>query len=144
MTCEIRIEAYKLIHHLQSFVPEGSLNFEMRKRVQDFLKKVKTTSELNAHEIGEEVYLDPHGQGKQRVPCKILDCYRMSDGRVLYDLAVLLGFKEDGTPQYGEATPLRDVVPSFFRSKKDVDATIQSQQEVSLESDAAKAFSLTQ
>lgn len=144
MTCEIRTEAYRLIHHLQAHVPIGALNFEMRKRIQDFLKKIHTTSEMNAHEVGEEVYLDPHGQGTSRIPCKIVGCYRRSDGRVLYDLAVLFGLREDGTPHYGESTPIRDVVPSFFRLKKDVDAAIQRKQENLLEGDAAKAFSLTQ
>jgi hypothetical protein len=144
MTCEIRVEAYKLIHHLQSHVPEGAIAFEMRSRIQKFLMKVHTLSEMNVHEIDEEVYLDPHGTGKYRIPCKIVNCYRSSDGRVVYDLAVQLGFNENGVPRYGEETPLRDVVPSYFRLRKDVDALPQSQQEAMPKNDADKVFSLTQ
>lgn len=143
MTCEIRIEAYKIIHHLHSLVPDRSLNFEMRDRVQQFLKKVHTTSEMCVHAIEDEVFLDPQCQGKTLIPCKVIGCYRVSDGRVLYDLVAQLGVNEDGTPFYGDKMPMRDIVPSFIRSKKEGEAVLQSKEKSSSEDNTVTSFDLT-
>lgn len=137
MTCEIRTEAYSLLAHLRDLAAPNTMTWELRQRVDKFMKRIDTVSEIGIHIAGDLIYFDPQCLSKNLIPAKIVASYATADGRVLYDIAVRFGFNEDGSPRFAETTPLRDVVPSFIRSKEEGDILLKQQAEISATSTPA-------